>query len=46
MTTQTTTPAPAALQPAPAPVQKDIDWRQLDFAADGLVLRSAPEAKR
>ena len=46
MTLQTTTPSPAQAQPVAAPVQKEIDWRQLDFAADGLVMRSATEPKR
>lgn len=40
MTIQTTPQTPAQAQPVPASAQKDIDWRQLDFAADGLVLRA------
>jgi hypothetical protein len=45
MTIHTTPPTPAEPQPAPHPVPADFDWRQLDFAADGLVLRRTLDAK-
>lgn len=46
MTNQTTPSTPATpVQSAPQPSQ-NMDWRQLDFAADGLVLRSGQDAKR
>jgi hypothetical protein len=46
MTTKTTSNTPSAtVQAAPKP-SKGLDWRQLDFAADGLVLRSGQDAKR
>lgn len=37
MTIQTTQQPPVTAQPSQPPA----DWRQLDFAADGLVLRNA-----
>ena len=43
MTNQTTIPSQQpGVQPAPAQPQQSIDWRQLDFAADGLVMRHTP----
>ena len=37
------------MQRDPAPVQRPQaegpEWRQLDYAADGLVLRSAPKSE-
>lgn len=43
MTIQTTPQTPQQAQPVPQPRQ--VDWRELDFAADGLVLRK-PVAER
>ena len=46
MTTQPTPSSPSDSNPMPVQQQQSFDWRQLDFAADGLVLRTTPAPKR
>lgn len=45
MTTPTTHGTPVQPTPPASQPPQGIDWRQLDFAADGLVLRTAPTPK-
>ncbi|GGE41129.1 hypothetical protein GCM10011360_30780 [Primorskyibacter flagellatus] len=44
MQTDNTPRTPAETNPAPAQQQQGVDWRNLDFASDCLIVRAAQPA--